>query len=93
MSWKFLEFNEGLRLLNFPKSTPHHSKFKSLIEGHWVMLRSHDVFSWYKEYMLTYKRFDDLICICYLDLDFTSCLDDKKLTSRYVFVMVWRVVK
>ena len=45
-----------------------------------------------KNYMLTYRRFDDLTIIGYLGFHFVSCLDDHKSTSGYIFIMVKGVV-
>ena len=43
-------------------------------------------------YMLTYRRFNDLAITDYSDFDFVGCLDDHKLTSRYIFIMIGGVV-
>ena len=40
-----------------------------------------------KEYMLTYQRSDILEIIGYSDSDFTGCLDSKRSTSGYVFLL------
>ena len=45
-----------------------------------------------KNYMLAYKRFDDLAITGYLDSDFTSYLNDYKSTSGYIFTMVGGVM-
>ena len=43
-----------------------------------------------KNYILTYKRSDDLFCIGYSNSNFVGCPDDKKLTFGYVFmVAIW----
>ena len=51
-----------------------------------------------KNYMMTYRKSDDLAVIGYSDFDFASCLDDHKSTSRYIFTMakgavLWKSVK
>ena len=51
-----------------------------------------------KNYMLTYRRSDDLICIGYSDSNFASYPDDKKSTFGYIFMMgggaiLWKSVK
>ena len=48
--------------------------------------------------MLTYRRTDTLDVVGFSDSDSTSCVDDKKSTSRYIFMMVrgavsWKSVK
>jgi Reverse transcriptase (RNA-dependent DNA polymerase) len=40
-----------------------------------------------KDYMLTYKRSNNLEVIGYSDLDFSGCLDSKKSTSGYIFML------
>ena len=40
-----------------------------------------------KEYMLTYQRSDILEIIGYSDSDFAGCLDSKRSTSGYVFLL------
>ena len=42
--------------------------------------------------MLTFKRSGDLIVTGYLDSDFAGSLDDHKLTSGYLFMMVGRAI-
>jgi hypothetical protein len=51
-----------------------------------------------KDYMLMYKRTDNLDVIGYSDSDFASCIDSRKLTSGYIFLMAggavsWRSAK
>ena len=51
-----------------------------------------------KEFMLTYKRSDHLEVIGYSDSDFAGCLDSRKSTSGYVFLLAggaisWRSTK
>ena len=51
-----------------------------------------------KNYMLTYRKSNDLTVIGYWDFDFTNCLDDHKLASKYIFIMTggavsWKSVK
>lgn len=38
-------------------------------------------------YMLTYKRLDQLKVIGYLDEDFAGCLDTRKSTFDYIFLL------
>ncbi|XP_057994493.1 secreted RxLR effector protein 161-like [Hevea brasiliensis] len=40
-----------------------------------------------KNYMLTYKRSSNLEVIGYSDSDFAGCVDDRKSTSGYIFMM------
>ena len=40
-----------------------------------------------RNYKLTYRKFDHLDVIGYLDFDFANYLDSKKSTSRYVFLL------
>ncbi|XP_058009432.1 secreted RxLR effector protein 161-like [Hevea brasiliensis] len=40
-----------------------------------------------KNYMLIYKRSGNLEVIRYSDYDFASCVDDRKSTSGYIFMM------
>ncbi|XP_031256213.1 secreted RxLR effector protein 161-like [Pistacia vera] len=51
-----------------------------------------------KNYMFMYKRTDSLEVIGYSDSDFAGCVDSRKSTLRYVFIMAggavsWRSVK
>ena len=51
-----------------------------------------------KDLMLTYRRTDTLDVDGFSDSDYASCLDDKKSTSTYIFMMVerdvsWKSVK
>ncbi|KAA0057393.1 hypothetical protein IC582_010140 [Cucumis melo] len=51
-----------------------------------------------KDYMFTYKRFDHLEVIGYSDLDFTRCVDTRKSTFGYLFLLAkgvnsWKSVK
>jgi len=51
-----------------------------------------------KDYMLMYKRTDNLDVIGYSDSDFASCIDSRKSTSGYIFLMAggavsWRSAK
>ena len=39
------------------------------------------------EYMLTYKRTDHLEVIGYADADYGACLDSRKSTSGYIFLL------
>ena len=40
-----------------------------------------------KDYMLTYKRSDQLEVTGYSDSDFAGCPDDRKSTSGFIFMM------
>ena len=51
-----------------------------------------------KEYMLTFKRSDNLEVIGYIDSDFAGCVDSRKSTFGYVYLLVgaaisWKNVK
>ena len=51
-----------------------------------------------KSYMLTYKRLDDLEVIGYSDSDYAGCLDSRRSTSGYIFMLAggaisWRSAK
>ena len=39
-------------------------------------------------YLLMYRHSNNLDVIGYLDLEFVGCVDSRKLTSRYIFMMV-----
>ena len=41
-----------------------------------------------KEYMLTYRRSDYLEVIGYSDLDFVRCIDSRKSTIKYIFLVI-----
>ena len=48
--------------------------------------------------MLTYRHTDTLEVVGFSDLDYVGCVDDKKSTSGYIFMMVegavsWKSVK
>ncbi|XP_021761156.1 uncharacterized protein LOC110725988 [Chenopodium quinoa] len=45
-----------------------------------------------KDYMLTYRRSDQLEIVGYTDSDFAGCQDSLKSTSGYIFVIVKGVV-
>ncbi|XP_039135092.1 secreted RxLR effector protein 161-like [Dioscorea cayenensis subsp. rotundata] len=45
-----------------------------------------------KDYMLTYKRVENLELIGYTDSDFASCADDRKSTSGYIFTLACGVI-
>ena len=45
-----------------------------------------------KDHMLTYRRTNSLDVVCYSDVDFKGCVDDKKFTTGYIFVMTGGVV-
>ena len=40
-----------------------------------------------KDYMLTFRRSDKLEVIGYSDSDFTRCVDSRKLTFSYLFLL------
>ena len=51
-----------------------------------------------KDYMLMYRRTDDLEVVGYSDADFTRCVDSRKSTLAYIFMLAggavsWRSVK
>ena len=41
-----------------------------------------------KKYMLVYKRVDNLEVVRYTDSDLGGCLDDRRSTSGYIFMMI-----
>ena len=45
-----------------------------------------------KDHMLTYRHTNSLDVVGYSDADFKGCVDDKKSTTEYIFVMVRGVV-
>ncbi|XP_058099752.1 secreted RxLR effector protein 161-like [Magnolia sinica] len=45
-----------------------------------------------KDFALMYRRTDHLELVGYIDVDFTGCVDSKKSTSGYVFMMGGRSV-
>ena len=45
-----------------------------------------------KDLMLTYQRTDTLKVVGFNDSDYASCVDDKKSTSGYIFIMTEGVV-
>ena len=51
-----------------------------------------------KEYMLMYRRMDNIEIVGYFDSDFASYFDSRKSTSRYIFMFAdgavsWRNAK
>ena len=40
-----------------------------------------------KDYILTFKRYDNLEVIGYTDSDFTGCVDSRKSTFGYVYLL------
>ena len=40
-----------------------------------------------KDYMLTYRKIDNLEIIGYSDSDYAGCKDTRKSTSRYIFML------
>jgi hypothetical protein len=40
-----------------------------------------------KDYMLTYRRTDNLEVVGYSDVDHAGCVDSKKSTSSYIFTL------
>jgi hypothetical protein len=42
---------------------------------------------WTKDYMLTFRKLDNLKVIGYSDSDFSGCVDSKKSTSCYIFIL------
>ena len=45
-----------------------------------------------KDYMLIYRQSDHLDLIGYSDVDFAGCVDSKKSTSGYIFMMAGAAV-
>ena len=45
-----------------------------------------------KDYMLTYKRTDNLEVVCYTDVDLAGDEDDRKSTSGYIFTLAGRAI-
>ena len=45
-----------------------------------------------KDYILMYKRTDNLEVIGYSDSDYAGCIDSRKSTPRYVFMLTSGVV-
>ena len=45
-----------------------------------------------KDYMLMFRQTDNLNLVGYSDADFDGCVDSRKSTSRYIFIMVGGVV-
>ena len=45
-----------------------------------------------KDLMLTYRRTNKLDVVGFCDADFVGCIDDKKSTTGYIFVMAGGVV-
>ena len=41
-----------------------------------------------KDHMLTYRRTNTLDIVGFSDADYAGCMDDKKSTSGYIFIMV-----
>ena len=44
------------------------------------------------DYILTFKRFDNLEIIGYLDSDFAGCVDSRKSTFGYLFMLAGRAI-
>ena len=40
-----------------------------------------------KDYMLMYRQTDNLDLVGYLDATFSGCVDSRKSTSGYIFIM------
>src|SRR5438045_1156080 len=45
-----------------------------------------------KDYMLTYRRLDQLEVIGYTDADFAGCIDNRKSTYDFVFLLASRAI-
>jgi hypothetical protein len=45
-----------------------------------------------KDYDLTYRHIDHLEVVGYSDLDLTGCVDSKKSTSGYIFLLVGKAI-
>ncbi|XP_047326892.1 secreted RxLR effector protein 161-like [Impatiens glandulifera] len=51
-----------------------------------------------KDYMLTYKKLDQLEIVGYSDSDFAGCQDSRRSTSDYIFMLaggaiLWKSIK
>ncbi|RDX60320.1 hypothetical protein CR513_61541, partial [Mucuna pruriens] len=68
------------------KDKPFASALGSLMYAQ-VCTRPHTSFIRTKEYMLVYRRVDNLEIVEHTDLDLNRFPNDKKLTSGYVFMM------
>ena len=67
-------------------------------QRHWTIKKVMRYLQGIKNYMLTYKRSDDLICTGYSNSNFAGCPNDKKSTFGYVFMIgggavLWKSVK
>ena len=68
-------------------------------QSHWKAVKK--VFRYLqgtKDLMLTYRRTDTLEVVGFSDSDYAGCVDDKKSTSNYIFMMAkgvvsWKSVK
>jgi hypothetical protein len=52
------------------------------------LLRKFILFTGTKDYMLTFMKSDNLEVIGHSDSDFYGCIDIKKSTSYYIFILV-----
>ena len=58
-------------------------------QSHWKKTKKvFRVFSGYKDLMLTYRHTHTLEVVGFSDFDYAGCMDDKKSTSYYTFMMV-----
>ncbi|KAL6335107.1 hypothetical protein AAG906_026487 [Vitis piasezkii] len=62
--------------------------YGSLEKGKWVMRYLQRT----KDYMLTYRRSNHLEIVGYSDSDFAGCLDSRRSTSGYIFMLAGGVV-
>ena len=68
-------------------------------KNHWIAAkRVMRYLQWIKDYMLTYRKSDQLEIIGYSDSDFSRCRDSMKSTSGYIYLLArgdisWKSVK
>ena len=67
--------------------------FSDLSQSHWKVAKKFlRYIQGIKDLMLTYQRTDTLKVVGSSDFDYADCVDDKKSTSSYTFMMVEGVV-
>ena len=55
---------------------------------HWKVVKKVLCYlQWTKDYMLTYRRIDNLKIIGYSDSDYAGCKDTRKSTFGYIFML------
>jgi hypothetical protein len=66
---------------------------KNLGWAHWIgVKKSLRYCQGTKDYMLNYRRTNDLAVECYTDADFAGDEDDRKSTSGYVYMLAWGAI-